>query len=248
MRFTSYKFEVEGEKPFKIHPPFLYNSVKTVAVERNKELGKVVLDTQWWREARTHIFTLTTLNIDFELERIVKPAVQKWKEMLDTDAKIKEYEFREITPLEQDISNDVDAVLLETRSPVIFGFRTKDGERRYAEPHDMGDFTKINLQLVRKYKELYGKMEDKKFKQLNNFSKKPENVMYYFEYTDDFPLRMDKSLKARKAMQGKTLFRNPKWNKHTLKLLKLAETMHIGQKTGYGLGAINITFLRQVKN
>lgn len=248
VRFTSYKFEVEGKKPFKIHPPFLYNSVKTEAKRQGEELGKIVLDTEWWREAKIHIFTLTTQNVNLELEEIVKPAVQKWEEMLDTDAEIKEYKFKEISPLQEAVPDGVDAVLIETRSPVMFGFRTKNGERRYAEPRDMGNFVKINLQLVRRYKELYGKMENEKYEQVKKYSKKPENVMYYFKYTDNFPLRMNKSLKARKAMEGKTLFRHSNWNKQTLKLLRLAEIMHIGQKTGYGMGGVNVSFLKQVRN
>jgi len=245
MRFSAYNFTVEGKKPFTIHPPFLYNTIKSVSVNQGVDLGEIVLDTVWWKEERTHTFTLTSPSFRFDLDELVHKAVDEWRESVGVDAEIAEYGFKEIDPKDQPVPDDIDHVLLETRSPIMLSFRENSGDRRYGHTSDLGDFSKLVLQLVRRYKELYGEMDQKRFDEVMNFSEKPEDVVYFFEYTDDFPLRKDRSLDAKNAMVGKTLFRAPKWNEDILKLLKLAETMHIGQKRGYGLGGIDITLLRK---
>lgn len=252
MRFTSHSFEVEAPEPFNIHPPYLYNSIKTEAIRRDDidvegpdDFDKVVLDAEWWRHGRTHTFTVTTQRLDYSLEDIVHGATENtWDEMFGTGAVVKSYGMKEIRPMETEVPKDTDMVLIETGSPVQFSIRDGD-ERRYAEPYDMGSFSKITLQLIRRYKELYGLLDDEEYRQVQKFSKQPENVMYYFEYLDDVPLRKDGSLEAKKAMEGKTLFRSGEWNNIVLKLLKLGQVMHLGQKTGYGLGRINVTFLNQ---
>ncbi len=245
MRVTTHRFTLKSDKSFELHPPFLYNSIKSEFINAGEEMDKIVLDAIWWKRAREHSFSVTTQKIDYEIDEFVEKAVDKWTQEIGVEGDITEYGFKEINPYEEEVPEDIDLVLLETRSPMMFGFRKEDGERRYARPNDMEDFDKITLQLIRRYKELYGKMKDETFEKVMDFSSEPENVMYYFEYVDDFPLRKDKSLHAKKAMVGKTLFRNNSWIREILRLFKLGENMHLGQKTGYGLGGVDITFLKQ---
>lgn len=244
----AYVFEVTADDPFEIHPPFLYNTIKTAIERDNGDVGRLILDASWWDRSRSHTFTLTTQEPHYGLREYVETAVASWDEFVDVEARITSHELREVVPFpgpNEERPKNIDLVLLETRSPVLASFRTDDGDREYASSYDLGQFENVLLLLIRRYKELYGRLDDRVYERIVDFGTEVENVLHYFEYADEFPIRFDRSLSVRDALRGKTLFRANHWDPLVIDLFDLVAAMHIGKKTGYGLGGVSVTFLRQ---
>jgi len=244
----SYVFEVVADDPFEIHPPFLYNTIKTPIEREDEDIGRLVLDASWWERSRSHTFTLTTQEPHYGLREYVETAVDSWDEFVDVEARIASHEFREVVPFPrpgEERPREIDLVLLETRSPLLASFRTDDGDREYASSYDLGQFENVLLLLIRRYKELYGRLDDTVYERIVDIADEVENVLHYFEYADEFPLRFDRSLSVRHALRGKALFRAHHWDPLVIDLFDLVAMMHVGKKTGYGLGGVDVTFLRQ---
>lgn len=251
-RYYRYSFSAETDKVTGLHPPFIYNAIKTARMGGAEEpqgpgetdRDRLVLDASWHQVSDQHSFSVTLDHGSGDIVDLVERSMEYWPGFFQARARIVEYGVEEIY-LPRRIPRGVSHVLVTVISPLCCSL-VDVGRRRYLRPEDLCDFSNLMLQAVRKYRDLFSDLPQATYRRITSFAHEVSCRANDTAYFAGFPLRADGSLRVTKSIEGSILYQAEKWMPEALHLLAMAEVTHLGQKAAYGLGGVRIEAMRSL--